>query len=507
MISGGPAERSHLINDDASTRFVAATFASGHLVMPTPAEGPAFRPPLVLTRGGRWFGKEYPVLPILLAPAIPLGLEWVVNPLLAGLLVLGTYLFGRSIHGPRAGLLAASLVALSPSLLVLSTSFLNTVLSAVLLTFAAFVWLIADQRDSKRWAVFGGFLFGAALATKPYTAAWMLIPFATIPLSRWRVDRRAALRLAGGLALGVAPWVVAMVLWNVFLTGDPLRTPYQVFQPLNRPGFGADMIIVGTPYTPAVALQDAREQILAFADSFLPLPWLGRAVLALAPIAGWFALRRRSIPLLLAGVTLVVGHFFFFGFRTGSWGLLGSRYLFEASPALALLVACPLVSATRRLRPDVLLAALLAITVAGTVFATVPRAVTFARGRHEDPLIGPNRRLERFLRGLDPAEQRLLFVDISTYNSGSALLTNRPDQSGPNLVAVYREPEQNRLVMNAFADRAAYLVRWSKEGSRFEMASYVPEEDTTGPPQRFPYTEMRQRGALKKDVGPSAITR
>jgi 4-amino-4-deoxy-L-arabinose transferase-like glycosyltransferase len=493
-IMNGPADRSHLIPDDASTRFVAATLASGHLIAKAPHEVGAFRPPLVVTREGRWFGKEYPVLPLLMAPGVPFRVEWVVNPLLAGLLVWGTFLLGRKLYDETVGLVGASLVALSPGLLALSSTFLNSLLSAVLLVFAAIAWLEAARRASFGGGVLGGFVFGAAFATRPYSAALMLVPLAFIPLSAWRADRRGASRVAFGLLLGGAPWVVGMILWNLLLSGNPWKTPYQVYASFNRLGFQNEAAV---QYSPTTALADTWQQMLAYADAFLPLPWLGRLALVLTPIGALWALRARGIALWLAGLVLVAGHMLFFGVRSGSWALTGARYYFEATPAAALLVAFPWIRLCRwRKGVAIGLGVSYAAMFLAAALVSVPAAVAQARSYHSDPFAGSNRRLERWVRQLDPQEHRMLFVDVSTYNWGSAMLVNPPDFAAPNLVAIYRTPPQNRAVLNEFPGRSAYLVRWSSVRSAFEMQPYVPEDDTTGPPDRFPYTDMKRRGLL-----------
>ena len=70
--------------------------------------------------------------------------------------------------------------------------------------------------------------------------------------------------------------------------------------------------------------------------------------------------------------------------------------------------------------------------------------------------------------------------------------------SGPTIVAIYRKPQENRALLDAFPGRSAWLVRWIPERGAFEMTPYFPEEDLQGPPNVFPYTRMygekRSRG-------------
>ncbi|MBZ0267990.1 hypothetical protein K8I85_07530, partial [bacterium] len=133
----GPADASHSFPDGAVYRYQAQTLAAGHLFAAAPPDPLAFRFPMTRTADDKWLSPYYPGFALFLAPAIPLRLEWLVNPLLGGLLIFGTFLLGRRLYGSDTGLLAAAMLALSPFHLSIASTFLSHVACAVLLLAAA----------------------------------------------------------------------------------------------------------------------------------------------------------------------------------------------------------------------------------------------------------------------------------------------------------------------------------------------------------------------------------
>jgi hypothetical protein len=481
----GPADRSHRIPDGAVSRFEAQTLASGRWIAPEPPEAAAFKMSMVLVRDGKRFGKDYPGFALLLAPGERAGLEWLVNPLLGGFLVFGTFLLGRALYDAGTGLVASIVVALSPILLPLATSYLNTLASACLLLYCVLALWRGRDAANPRWAAVGGFLFGWAVATRPYTGALMLLPLALLFVTGRTVVRRRG-RFAAAFAAAAIPWGIGMLIWNVVLSGDPLTTPYQMWRPENEIGFGETG--KGT-FGPAEAWEATTGLVRLFGDRFLAIPfsaWL----LVLVPLLGARRVGRRGLVLALGAVALVAGHFFYAGIRSAAAFAVGPRLYGEALPACAVLFAGPLVTLARRSRvgPWALGAAIAALAVV-TAARSIPAESDQLREHRRKPLVGATRHLERFVATL-AEEDRVIFVDISTYDRSAALLVNEPDVSGETIVAIYRQPAENRSLLNAFPDRRAYLVRWNSEHATFDMTRYVPEEDVEGPPATFPYDRM-----------------
>jgi hypothetical protein len=496
-----PADASHRFPDGATIRFQATTLASGRLVAEAPPQADAFKLPMVRAEEGKWFGPYYPGFATILAAGVATGLDWVVNPLLGGLAVFGTFLLGYRVYSAWTGVLAALLLALSPMHTTLSASYLSHVSCGALLLYSAVVLLWTRPNRELPYGLASGFLFGWAVCVRPYTSLWLALPFLGVLMLAIRRSPRAGLRSLVAFGVGAVPWAIVILGWNQLITGSVLQTPYSRYWPELRLGF-VDIperrgLIPGVPiyhYSPAVAWEATKRQLAGLGGALLPVPHLASLVFLL-PLVFCRRIGRRGALLALAPFALIAGYFFYPETVGIATILLGPRYYSEALPALALLVAQPLVGgigARSGGRWIVGAAALALVATAAT--QSVPKLVEETRRIHENPLAGPNRICERYLRGLG-AGRRLVFVDISTYERASALLVNSPDLSGENVVAIYRDPAQNRAVLDAFPGREAYLFRWDRIQGAVEFVPYVPEEDEKGPSYVFP---ENRRGGVRR---------
>lgn len=481
--------------DDTLYLYEAKVLASGSVTVAAPPEGEAFRVPGVTEHAGRWFGKYYPGIPALLAPFERAGVPWLLNPLAAGALVLGTFLLGRAMATPGAGLAAAVLLAVSPVLFRLATTYLSHVACAALLVYAAVAVATARRGAAPaRWGLLAGTLWCGALLSRPLTAMALAIPFAVVGV-RDLIGAPGRRAWVPGFAIAALAGAAALLAWNAALTGDPLLSAYSISKPRDAFGFGhavgGGRAMRAVIYTPAVALETLEAQLRAAANTILavPLPGYAAAVLALPAIAGAFlrGIRGRAALLVLAPLVLVAVHFFYPGTRGVSATALGPRYYFEGLPAYFLLATLAASAAVRgRPRAGAAARALLVLLAVASAGFALPAEVSRLRAAHANPMSGQTHRLEAALAELPPA-RRVVFVDISTYSEMAALLANRPDLANDDLVAIYRQPHQNRAVLDAYPGREALLFRWSaKLGPAFEP--YVPEQDRSGPPRGFPYS-------------------
>ena len=160
----------------------------------------------------------------------------VVQALIGSLLIPAVFRIASAVSGPRAGVVAAGLVAFYPEMIWYSAHFWCETLFLSLVWWAVERLLVADLRDSRRAAIAAGILIGLAILTRetvlyllPLGALWV---FARRP-------RRAALAglvVAGSLAL-VLPWTVRN--WIQFDSFIPVSTGgglnlYQGNAPLSR---------------------------------------------------------------------------------------------------------------------------------------------------------------------------------------------------------------------------------------------------------------------------------
>jgi 4-amino-4-deoxy-L-arabinose transferase-like glycosyltransferase len=126
--------------------------------------------------------------------------------------VLFTYLIGRRLSRPTAGLIGAAAIAIYPALLEYQGMLMGEPLAATLLSGAvlAILWA-AGQPDSSRtrWLV-PGFLLGALTLVRPEYLA-VALPVSLVVIMRngrrdWPRTLVQALLIVAGVAIVVAPW-------------------------------------------------------------------------------------------------------------------------------------------------------------------------------------------------------------------------------------------------------------------------------------------------------------
>lgn len=133
--------------------------------------------------------------------------------LLGSLGVLFSYLIGRRLSGPPAGLIGAAAVAIYPALLEYQGMLMSEPLATTLLSGAvlAALWA-ADTGRPRGWWLMPGALLGALALTRPeYLAISVLmavVVFVRGGRDGWRECLPQALVLLVGLVLIVAPWTI-----------------------------------------------------------------------------------------------------------------------------------------------------------------------------------------------------------------------------------------------------------------------------------------------------------
>jgi len=133
--------------------------------------------------------------------------------LLGTLAVLFTYLIGRRLRGPGAGLIGAAVIAVYPALIEYQGMLMGEPLAATLLSGAVLAVLWADrprQGDQARvrWLVPGILLGALALVRPEYIGVALLVSLVVLIRRGWRGTWAQALLLLAGVAVVVAPWTV-----------------------------------------------------------------------------------------------------------------------------------------------------------------------------------------------------------------------------------------------------------------------------------------------------------
>jgi 4-amino-4-deoxy-L-arabinose transferase-like glycosyltransferase len=447
------------LEDEGAQYYQAKVFAAGQVVgRASPVQG-SFDFPFILHRDGRLFSKYPPGFALLLAPGMLAGLPWLVNPLLAGLGILGVYLLGRDLFDASTGILAAALGVISPLLLILSGTFLAHTASLAVLTLAAWSFWRARRTDEprpRRFALASGALFGLALITRPYTAAAIGAPFALLALlDMLRSLRRRSLRQR----LPVYLWMAAacalvgalLPLYNWVAAGSPLTNTYTLWWPYDSVGFGPAHGPHGHSWSQAVG--NFNHDFPIFGETLVGWPiWQGVPVvwgvvglgLLLHP---W---KKSEWGLLLPAAALIGAHL---AYWAASGGLYGVRYYTEAAPFLWLLVARGLIKVSNWTWPRRLVKLLLPVWMLwGLLTITLPRLNEGRDLYHID-----RRQADQVAAaGLHRA---VVFVVASYWTDYANLNWLNPAnlEQGDVLFAYSLGEEQDRAVLAHFPGRTAYL--------------------------------------------------
>ncbi len=337
-------ERVPHLEDEVAYLFQAQVFAAGRLYVDAPVHTNCFFAPFVLDYQGRRFGKYPPGWPALLAIGVRMGAGWWVNAACLALIAALTFRLGREARDPATGAVAAWLTVTSPFLLLLAGSLMSH--TSCLLFVTAYLWFFyraCHGGGGYRWPLAAGMSLGMAFVIRPFTtvavafpaAVWLAAMVCRVP------SRRRGVRNAWWMLLGFVPFALFVPLFNKIWTGDPFLSPYVLFWPYDRLGFG---------------------------PGHGPLPegnslWagLGSAVLSVGRLAthlhGWPALSltfalalflfkpRHPWDLFLAGVAVSLVLAYVLYWTNGS--VFGPRYAHECSSALILLSAAGIVRVWR----------------------------------------------------------------------------------------------------------------------------------------------------------------
>lgn len=335
------------VSDEVAYLFQAKTMALGRLSLPPPEPRESFVFLHTLVDNGQWYGIMNPGWPAFLALGFLMHAPWLVNPLL-GALALWCFrgFFQEAGVTGRTARLAILLLACSPFLVFMNGTYMSH--AATLVLFGLFCWRWARllRLEQRRDAVVAGLALGACFLVRPVDTVAIGLPFAVQGLLRLR--RTPRLLPLFGLALGAASLgVLATLAYNRQLTGHATMMTVSRYFEVRNPheqfglGFGPEM---GTKlhgeewpgFYPADAVV-----VTAYRLSQLCLDLYGLPLLPIAAMV--LAVRRRRdwdewLGVSVAAAASLTGVYFLHFYHGVAYG---SRHLYLATPAIALLMARP----------------------------------------------------------------------------------------------------------------------------------------------------------------------
>ena len=296
-----------------------------------------------------WVSQYPPGYVVLLGLGLWLGVPQLIGPLLVALTVFFTSLAAERLFPDDRGVarLGVLTLALSPFLLGLAGAFMNHIGAAAFICAAIYCALRARDAQSFLWATLAGAAVGVVFSIRPLTALVAALIVAVTWLTQrgsspFKTTFSAAARLALGAVVGIAPFLVALGLYNRHFFGSAFRFGYAALVgPLVAPGFHRDPS--GHFYGPLQALGYTSSD-LATLSLYLfesPLPAVG-------VVAAFLLFGRRfpiGVRILVAWALLpVVANAFYWHHGI----FMGPRMLNEWAPAWALLTTVAAVGLVRR---------------------------------------------------------------------------------------------------------------------------------------------------------------
>jgi hypothetical protein len=314
--------------DSASELFHARLLERGLFALPEPPSPASFRFANVVVGELGWFSFYPPGHILWLALFDLVGAAWLVNPVMGALLAVVLHRLGREVYTESTAVLAVLLLLISPFFQLMQSGMMSH--GGTILYLAAATWLVLRMPRSTRQgrdALCVGLLIGAALITRPLTAAGVVAPLFVYSLA-WvlpsvRQKLRATMLTLAGFALPVA----VLLLFNAKTTGGMFTMAYQVSgSRFFRLGFGGD-------FTPAAGLVNSLNNLYAMDDFLLGFP-SGSFLFVLALLV---AGRLSRIDWLLLAMTASLSVVYIVYGYQDFW--YGPRFLYEALPLLLLLSA------------------------------------------------------------------------------------------------------------------------------------------------------------------------
>ncbi|MFW6162426.1 MAG: ArnT family glycosyltransferase [Planctomycetota bacterium] len=453
-----------VFGDSVTVYVQARLLARGRVAAPLPGGRAFFDPAMCPVPGcatfaffdDRWMAAYEPAASALYAVGILAGCPWLVGPLLGAGVVAAAYLLAREWFGSDVAMTAVPVLALSPWLILISGEYLSHAPCALfVLAFLLGAWRTL-RGASWRTAAVAGLFLGLAAVTRPVTALGLCLPTAAV-WTWWLIRRpRQAWRPTAAFAAGLLLPMLGLAAYNAVATGSPTTFPRQIAWRSAEARAGLVGDYANRPWSPAKGLSNLLELPFRFNAGALrwPVPMLAvllGTLLIARPLQRGHLRSRGPLLLALSSIgTLLVIHTRWVNVPLWHGG---PRYLFEALPLFAILVAAALHVVWRALKgagaPPVRVRATICIIAGLSIAYTGARAVVTDLNFHPEGTPAEAWRLFRAVRG-QATRPAVVFVPTPerahyTWLWLAALGQNDASLSGPVIYARDLGPRNRRL--------------------------------------------------------------
>lgn len=453
------------IPDEVVYLIQAKFLANGVISMPAPPEESAFQIYLMQVDGPLWYPTPPFGWPALLSIGTLIGLPWMVNPILAGLCILLTYLIIGELYSKQVARLTILLLCLSPWFIFMGMNFMTHMFTLFCALFAVFGILRSRMSGKVIWAIASGISLGIMSLIRPMEGLMMaaLVGLWAIGIGGKRLSwvSISALILATGITASL------VLPYNQAITGDPLEFPINTYTDQqfgvnsNAYGFGPDRGM-GWPIDPNPGHSPVDGLINAELNTFnINVELFGWSTGSLFLIAIFFLFSdfKKSDYLMMAVIAAVFLSFFFYYFSGGPD--FGARYWFLMIIPLVVLTVRGIQALSYKLDPDAQSFAYEKI-LTGVFVLCFLSIITFFPWRSVDKYFhylnmqpGIRHLLEDTQFGED-----LIFIRGDNFpDYASAALYNPIDLSSNNPIFAFDvDPETTKRVINAFPGRQVWWI-------------------------------------------------
>jgi hypothetical protein len=304
--------------DETAYLFQAKVFASGRLwADPPKVSGDFFRLVFVVMTPDKWYGSFFPGQSIALLPGVLLGVPFLINPFLTGVLLVVTVWAGRRLFDEPTGLLGGALMLVSPFALLQGASYFSHIITAILFL-PPVVWVLTSRLPSVNKPMGIGLCIGAILLCRPLSGVLLsvfLIGFLAQHMVANPHDIGKIWRQIVSMAVGVFPGLGLFLIYDRLLTGNAFVTPHQVALPNELLGIGI------------YSIENTLINLTGLSVDLLGVP-----LFSLAPIVVFasFGDRKQLMPMGILVLIYILGH----GLYPYHGLSYGPRFYFELLPLL-----------------------------------------------------------------------------------------------------------------------------------------------------------------------------
>ena len=412
------------ISDELSYLYQGRILSTARLSVEAPAVPEAFtvRWDHILRDGGRWRTIYPPGWPFLLAMGWWLHATWLINPLLLGLTVIGVFRLATQLFEERTGLFAVIAFATSTFVLLMSAGFMSHTPALCFATWCAFFLVRSNQKDILLAGIFGALTF----AVRPYTAAFLLLPF--VLWSVWSsLDRK---RMLLRLTIGAFPVLLLFLIYNSLLFGSMLRTGYS---------FDPDAQFRGSLF--GNFLENAPWYFSELNRSLWNWPWPDLLIFTplLLPHQKW----RSDVILFLCFLSLLCGYSVYY-YKDIVYS--GPRYIFESAGFLAILAARSLRILEEKLPLQRRWSVLVLLLFLYSPLVTLPHQMDY----HRQAYHGQSKELLDLVESKGIAKNALILIGGDPYVFRTFALENSLNPAGSARVFVRDVPELRDKILAAY---------------------------------------------------------